>query len=424
MGKKILKLYLVALVLGLLTGTVASCFQLAITYVENGLQVFFLIMQKLGLSIGFVSAMTSMILVLLACLAIKYIAPQASGSGIPEIEAALLHKRKLDWKRLLPVKFIFGVLSIAAKMIAGREGPTIQMGGNLGKMLGDFFGLSEHRKETLIAAGAAAGLAAAFNAPLAGALFVMEEMRSQFNYSFINFKMVLLCCAMAIITLHCIIGPQPAIQMQLFQSPSLKTLWLFVVFGILVGGVGILFNNGLMRLIQLKAKLKGIWHWIYILAVGALVGYLAYRFPFAVGGGYDIIHEALSLSPPLAFLCMLLVIRFAMTLLSYSTGVPGGIFAPMLALGTLLGLAAFQLLDHFILADMSIHPAMFAIAGMGGLFAATVRVPITAVVLIVEMTQNYLLILPVLLTCVTATTVMQIAGCKPIYSQLLRWDSR
>ncbi len=122
--------------------------------------------------------------------------------GCRKFEGALLHKRPIFWKHLLPVKFFAGVLAISAKMVVGREGPTIQMGGNFGEMLGEFFKLKRHRIDTLIAAGSAAGLAAAFNAPLAGVLFVMEEMRNQFNYSFTNFKMVVICCVAATLSLN------------------------------------------------------------------------------------------------------------------------------------------------------------------------------------------------------------------------------
>ena len=116
-----------------------------------------------------------------------YIAPEATGSGVPEIEGALLHVRPIFWRRLLPVKFFFGILALAAKTLLGREGPTIHIGGNLGEMLGSVFNLTRRRRDSLIAAGAGAGLAVAFNAPLAGVIFIMEEMRNQFNYSLFIF---------------------------------------------------------------------------------------------------------------------------------------------------------------------------------------------------------------------------------------------
>ncbi|MBL7478973.1 H(+)/Cl(-) exchange transporter ClcA [Legionella bononiensis] len=418
MGKKILILYAVSIVLGVLTGTIASLFQLAIAGLVSLMNSFYSLVSAHGWPEGLISALVTMVMVLLAFLLVKYVAPEASGSGVPEIEGTLLHIRPIFWKRLIPVKFFGGILSISANMVMGREGPTIQMGGNLGDMLGDLLRLSPERRDTLIAAGSAAGLAAAFNAPLAGVLFVMEEMRNQFNYSFTNFKMVIICCVMATITLHGIIGPDPAIKMQLFELPSLSALWWFCLFGIVVGFVGVAFNLVLMGTLRILDKLHPRNKMIYVMIVGFLVGYLAYIHPQMVGGGYDIINQALTMSPAFGILCLLIVIRFFTTMMSYSTSIPGGIFAPMLALGTLLGLAAYHIFGYFSI-DTSIHPGMFAVAGMGALFAASVRSPITGVVLVVEMTQNYSLILPLMITCITSTTIVQLMGNEPIYTQLL-----
>ncbi|BCA95737.1 ClC family H(+)/Cl(-) exchange transporter [Legionella antarctica] len=418
MNKKVLILYALSVILGVLTGLIASLFQLAIAELDLLLSSFLSFVQDHGWPVGLVSAILTMLMVLVSWLSVHFIAPEAAGSGVPEIEGTLLHIRPIFWRRLIPVKFFSGVLAISGKMVMGREGPTIQMGGNLGAMLGEVFNLARHRCDTLIAAGSAAGLAAAFNAPLAGVLFVMEEMRNQFNYSFTNFKMVVITCVTATITLNLCVGSQPSIQMQLFDLPSLSSLWLFFIFGIVVGLVGLLFNLTLMWTLKQLDELDSKHHLAYVLLVGLLIGYLAYLYPPTVGGGYGIINQALSMSPSVHVLCFLLIIRFFTTMLSYSTSVPGGIFAPMLALGTLLGLAAFHVL-HWMTMDFSIQPGMFAVAGMGALFAATVRSPITGVILVVEMTQNYLLILPLMITCITSTTVMQLARNKPIYTQLL-----
>jgi CIC family chloride channel protein len=419
MGKKILILYFVSVLLGLCTGVLASLFQLTIEKLDQGLAWFYNLLSYHELPVGLISALISMSMVFIAWFLVKNIAPEAAGSGVQEIEGTLLHERPIFWKRLLPVKFIGGVLAISAKMVMGREGPTIQMGGNLGQMFGIWFGLNRHRRDTLIAAGSAAGLAAAFNAPLAGVLFVMEEMRNQFNYSFTNFKMVIICCVFSTIALQLIVGPQPAIQMEVFPLPSLSSLSLFLLFGLLIGLAGWIFNVVLMRTLTLIDKVSPIHKKYYILTVGLVVGFLAYIHPAVVGSGYGIISQALIMSPAMNVLCGLILFRFITTMLSYSTGVPGGIFAPLLALGTLFGLAFFHLVQWLSM-DSSIHPGMFAVAGMGALFAAAVRSPITGVVLVVEMTQNYSLILPLMITCITATTVVQLAHNDPIYTQLLR----
>lgn len=419
MRDKILAIYAVSALLGVLTGILGSCFQLAIHWMSLFLKHGFEYTHMKGWPTGLFSAIVSMCLVLLAFWMVQWIAPEASGSGVQEMEGALLHERPVFWHRLLPVKFFGGVLAISAKMVVGREGPTIQMGGNLGEMLGQWFKMPRHNCDSLIAAGAAAGLATAFNAPLAGVLFVMEEMRNQFNFSFTNFSSVSICCVVATMVLHFILGSHPAIPMAVFSLPSGRSLILFFIFGILVGFVGLLFNITLMKSL---CKMDALAPWkrhVYVLFIGLLVGYLAYCHPEVVGGGYDIIEQALTMYPPLMVLSLLIVVRFIMTMLCYNTGVPGGIFAPMLALGTLVGLAASHVLQWFVM-DMSVHPGMFAVAGMGALFAASVRAPVTGIVLVVEMTHNYMLILPLMVTCLTATIVVQLADNPPIYTQLLR----
>lgn len=285
MRDRILILYTLATLLGILTGTVGSLFQLAIHGVNKVLIHWFNFAASKDYNIGIISALTTMVMVFITWSLVKWFVTEGSGSGVQEIEGALLHKRPIFWRRLLPVKFVGGVMAIGSKMVLGREGPTIQIGGNLGEMLGEIFCLTRKRRDSLIAAGAAAGLATAFNALLAGILFVLEEMRSEFNFSFTNFKVVAICCVFATIMLHVIIGPQPDIKMVVFAPPGLQSLWVFFAFGIIVGIVGLCFNKFLMKLLYRLDKLKPWMKDIYVLIIGLTVGYLAYKQPSVVGGG-------------------------------------------------------------------------------------------------------------------------------------------
>lgn len=423
MRSKILMLYAVSFVLGIVVGLVGSTFRLSIDVLSNLFDNFFHFLSVHGWPAGFISGLVSMVLVYAAYFAVKQYAPQASGSGVPEIEGTLLHLKTILWRQLLPVKFFFGILVLSAKMILGREGPTIHIGGSLGEMLGSLFNLTRRRKDSLIAAGAAAGLAVAFNAPLAGVIFVMEEMRNQFNYSFTSFSMVVICCITATVILDLIIGPQPTIPMNVFEFPHLDSLWLFALFGIVVGFVGLLFNLSLISTLTLLDKLSSRQKSYYVLTVGFLIGFLAVYHPESVGGGMNIIHQALTMSPGFGFLCFLLVARFIGTMVCYGTAVPGGIFAPILSLGTILGLAIFHILEWLHM-DFLTQPGMFAVAGMAALFASSTRSPITGAVLVVEMTHNYYLIFPVMMACITATIVLQLTPNGPIYEQLLNRSLR
>lgn len=416
---KMLRLYAISMILGILTGAVGSIFQLAIAWLDRALVFILAFVHQHNLSVALVSALLSMLMVTVAFLLVRHFAPEAAGSGVQEIEGVLLHERPIFWKRLLPVKFFTSILAISSKMVVGREGPTIQMGGNLGDMFGDLFHLSREKRDVLIAAGAAAGLATAFNAPLAGVLFILEEMRNAFDYSFTKFKMVAICCVMATITLHLIIGSQAVISMTIYSLPNLQSLWLFFVFGLIVGLAGWLFNTSLMWLLNRMDNQNKTFRFMFVMIIAALVGYLAWCYPQIVGGGYDLIHHSLDFSSSFTVLLALFGMRFIMTIACYATGVPGGIFAPVLALGTLLGMAAFQFLD-WLMVDPSLQPGMLAVAGMGALFSAAIRAPLTGVVLVVEMTQNYSLILPLMVSCLTSTTIMQLVRNEPLYTQLLR----
>jgi chloride channel protein, CIC family len=413
----VLRIYGVSILLGVLTGAVGSLFQLSIEWTDKGMSHLFALSTSSHLPTWLISMVVSMVMVLASSYLVFRFAPEASGSGVQEIEGALLAKRRIDWRHLLPVKFLAGVLAISAKMVMGREGPTIQMGGNLGEMIGEKLRFGREDRNTLIGAGAAAGLATAFNAPLAGVVFILEEMREQFNFSFTNFKAVAICCVMATVTLHQIIGDFPAINMKLFTPPGLHLLWLFFIFGLVIGFIGLWFNIALMKTLDLVENFKVKHRVIFVMCIGLLVGFLAIAFPETVGGGYSIIHEALTMTSSVKILLLIFAARFFTTMLSYSSSVPGGIFAPMLALGTLLGISFCGICNLFV--PYELEAGMFAVAGMGALFAASVRAPITGIILIVEMTQNYLLILPLMVTCLTSTTVVQIAENRPIYAQLL-----
>lgn len=361
----------------------------------------------------------SAVLVYAAILLVRKFAPEAGGSGVQEIEGALDEVRPVRWKRVLPVKFVGGLLSLGGGLVLGREGPTIQMGGNIGQMIGEWFQVSRDEVHTLVAAGAGAGLSAAFNAPLAGILFVLEEMRPQFKYNFLSVQCVLIAAAVSDIVVRMLTSQGPVVAMSDFPSPPLSSLWLFLIFGALFGLFGFVFNRLLVATLNFFAGLRG---WSYVLTglyVGAFIGFLGWLFPDTIGGGYEVISQALGSKIPIATLLILFIARYGTTVLSYGSGAPGGIFAPMMALGTLFGMW-FGHVAHVWFPGLVAHPGIFAVAGMGALFSATVGAPLTGIALAIEMTGNYQEILPLILTCMVATIVAHGLGGRPIYTVLLQ----
>jgi len=365
------------------------------------------------------SMASTALLTTVALFLVRRVAPEAGGSGVQEIEGALEGVRPLRWQRVLPVKFLGGLLALGGGLVLGREGPTIQMGGNFGKLIADLRRLPLSAERTLVAAGAGAGLAAAFNAPLSGVLLVLEEMRSQFKYSFTSVQALVIACATSDLAVRVLTGQGPAISILTFNAPPLASLWLFPIFGALFGLLGLFFARLLVWTLDRFANLKG---WILRAAgpiVGVTIGLLGWLAPASVGGGDELIPAILAAPMAASWLLLLFAVRFATSAVSYGCGAPGGIFAPMLALGTLFGMA-YGHSAHAVFPQLIQDPGVFAVAGMGALFSATVRAPITGVALAIEITANYEQILPLLLTCAAATIVAELVGNEPIYSVLLR----
>jgi CIC family chloride channel protein len=324
---------------------------------------------------------------------VRRLAPEASGSGVQEIEGALAGLRPLRWWRVIPAKFAAGLLSLGSGLLLGREGPTIQIGGNVAQMVARGFRLSRDDAHALVAAGAAAGLAAAFNAPLSGILFVLEEMRRHFRYGFRSFQCVLVCAALSDATVRLLTSQQPVIVMPIFDPAPLSSIWVFPLFGVLLGALGVGFNRGLVWSLDFFSGLRGLAFSLRGLWLGGAVGLLGWWSVDGVGGGYTVIGDALAMRLSLGAVFMLFAIRFAATVLSYGSGAAGGIFAPMLALGTLLGMGLGQALQASVPGVP--EPGVLALAGMAGLFSATVRAPVTGIALAVEMTGNFGQILPI-----------------------------
>lgn len=413
---------IVAAVAGTVAGLLGVAFEKAVNWVMH------LRLTGLGFFSDYWILLWSLTFVVSAVLAmfgyylVRKFAPEAGGSGIPEIEGALEELRPVRWWRVIPVKFFGGMGTLGAGMVLGREGPTVQMGANVGKMMVDIFRLrSAEARHSLLATGAAAGLSAAFNAPLAGILFILEEMRLQFRYSLISIKAVFIGVIMSSIVFRVFNGDGAVIEVGKLANAPLNTLWLYLVLGMVFGVVGVSFNALIFRTQDMFARIHG-GNLKKILIIGGILGgfcgLLGLVQPEAAGGGFALIPLAAAGKYSLLMLLFIFVVRVATTLLCFASGAPGGIFAPMLALGTLLG-TAFGTAAMYFFPQYRIEPATFAIAGMGALFAGSVRAPLTGIVLVLEMTDNYQLILPMIITCLGATLMAQFLGGKPLYSAIL-----
>lgn len=417
------QILVLAAIVGSLAGLVGVLFQLGVDYLINfrmtTVKDFFEEPWQIAVSVFGFSALLSMIAYFLV---IKY-SPESGGSGIPEIEGALQDVRPVRWWRVIPVKFFSGLGTLGAGMVLGREGPTVQLGANLAEMVSAIFKVKKgDNRHILLASGAAAGLSAAFNAPFAGVIFVIEEMREEFKYGLISFKAVLIGAIMATVVYRLINGSASLLQIGIFGEAPIKSLWLFIIMGFIIGIIGLAFNRTLLFLQDCFQKIYAGKAYRFVLMgglIGGSCGVIALYLPDVVGDGFNTIHDWTKGSFTLQIILIFFIIRFFTSIISFSSGAPGGVFSPLLALGTLSG-AFFGDIAADLFPSYGLNAGMFAIAGMGALFAATVRAPLTGALLVLELTDNFALILPMLITCLGATIVAQLFGGQPLYTTLLK----
>ncbi len=348
------------------------------------------------------------------------LAPQSAGSGIPRVEAVLRSHLRPAGAAILIVKFVGGALSIGSGLALGREGPTVQMGGTVGRLLGDFLRRFVSEPWTLIAAGAGAGLAVAFNAPLAAVLFVVEELLHRFSARV--FSATLVACISGTLVLRAILGNAQDFGVTKMSLVPAEVLPEYLLLGVAAGLLGVAFNVSLVGSLGLFDRARTWPMGSRGAIVGAAAGLIAWFAPPVVGGGENLAQQAIAGRIPWGPLLVILLVRFVLTMGSYGCGAPGGIFAPLLALGALLG-SAFGSVAASVRHAPAVSPA-YAIVAMAACFTAVVRSPLTAVVLLLEMTGSWTLILPMMAASITAYAVPELLGNAPIYDTLRERDVR
>lgn len=345
-------------------------------------------------------------------------APETAGGGITHVEAVLGAEKDLRWRRVLPVKFLAGALTLSTGLSLGPEGPAVQLGSAAAQAVSRGLRRPKAEEYHLIACGAGAGLAAAFNAPLAGVLFVVEELRR--NFSPYALGGALAACVTADLVSLAVVGPLPAFRVAYLQPLPLTTLPLFLLLGLTTGAAGALFNAGLLRTAQLSQRLAQFPRWLRAGLITLAVGLLGYSLPQVLGSGHNLVLGLLSTPGrfTLSAVLLLLAVKFLLVMVSYAAGLPGGILLPLLSLGALSGSLVSQTAGALLPGP---DPAVqsLVIVGMAAFFVAVVRSPLTGIVLITEMTGRYQHMLPLLLSCIVAYVTAEALGSPPVYEGLL-----
>ena len=410
-------LALLSFVVGAFAGLVASAFRLLLRSADDWRAVVIAQAHPWGwLGLSLVVGGVALVAALAAWLVFR-VAPQASGSGIPHVEQQFQGGSSGEPLSIIAVKFFGGVLAIGGGFALGREGPTVQMGGSIGQLIGRAFRRTPNECRILLAAGAGAGLATAFNAPIAGAVFVLEELVGSFDIAVT--VATLGASASAIAVSRVFFGQSPDFHVPVSGFVEFGDLPVSMLFGIAMGFVGVIYNRIILAALKLSASFSHLHGTVRAGAIGASVGLIGWFAPSLIGGGDNLTQQALDAQGSLAAVASTLALRFLLGPLCYAARTPGGLFAPMITIGSQAGFVFFLLWSH-LLAFTAALPQQFAIVGMASIFAAVVRAPVTGIILAVELTGSFSLFLPLLGATFAAAATARLLKDPPIYESLRR----
>jgi CIC family chloride channel protein len=343
---------------------------------------------------------------------VRLFAPEAEGHGVPEVIEAVMTRGGRIRRRVAVVKSLASALTIGTGGSVGREGPIVQIGAGVGSALGQLLRLPAEQLKTLTACGAAGGIAAVFNAPIAGAFFALEVITG--NFAMPAFGPVILSSVMATVVSRAYFGDHPAFIVQPYRLESIGEIGLYVGLGIVCGGVAAVFIRTMDLLESLAGRLPvpKIWR---PAAGGLLLGVIILLVPNVFGVGYATMDAALSGRLSWMLLAALLPAKIAATSLTLASGGSGGVFLPSLYIGSIAG-ALYGTAAHAAFAPFTAGSGAYALVGMAGVLSAATHSPITAIILLFEVTEDYQIILPVMIVATLSTLIGRAFSEESLYS--------
>jgi chloride channel protein, CIC family len=345
--------------------------------------------------------------------------PNARGSGVPQTKAALFAREGRITLRTVLGKFFCTSATLASGIPLGREGPSVQVGAGIASVLGRLLGLRTEQVKKLIPVGAAAAIAAAFNTPLAAVLFSLEEIMGDLHAPVMG--AVVLASATAWMVLRVFLGDHPLFKVPQYQLVSPAEFAVYAMLGVAGGVVSAAFTKLLlgMRARFLRFPLKTVW--FQPVAGGLLVGVVGWFVPQVLGVGYGYVGEALNGRMAFQLMLLLVVLKLFAVTTSYASGNAGGIFGPALFIGAMLG-GTVGTVAHHLFPTYTATPGAYALVGMGAVFAGIVRAPMTSVLMIFEMTQDYAVIVPLMIANLVSLFIASRLQHDPIYEALAVQD--
>lgn len=409
-----LKLCFEGILIGIIAGILIMLFRYSLEFLEAQRLTVYALLAGGGFALSLIwFALLALIGLLLGYLIKKE--PLAGGSGVPEVKGMLSGHLKMNWPRVIIARFAGGVLAIGAGLSLGRAGPSIQMGAAVGQGFSKLLGRKWIEEKYLITSGVSAGLAAAFNAPLAGAFFAMEEVHKRFSPA-ILMSTVSASLSADFVTRY-VFGEKPVFEFNHLAVLPFSYYGYLLGLGIAAGLWGALFNEVLLKSLNCYEAVVGIPK--ILLPVFPLVsgGALGFVLPQVLGGGSELINSLNQSHFSLSMLVILLLAKFIFTMLSYGCGAPGGIFLPLLVAGALAGDIYGRLLIDYGQAD-PLYLANFVVLAMAAYFSAIVKAPITGSILIAEMTASFEQLPALVTVSMIAYIVTDLLNSQPIYDLL------
>lgn len=345
--------------------------------------------------------------------------PNARGSGVPQTKAALFAREGRITLRTVLGKFFCTSATLASGIPLGREGPSVQVGAGIASVLGRFLGLRPDQVKKLIPVGAAAAIAAAFNTPLAAVLFALEEIMGDLHAPVMG--AVVLASATSWMVLRVFLGNHPLFKVPQYELVHPIEFAVYAVLGVVGGVVSVAFTKLLLGMRARFLRFSQRTVWLQPLAGGLLVGLMGWFVPQVLGVGYGFVGDALNGNMAFKMMLLLVVLKLFAVTTSYASGNAGGIFGPSLFIGAMVG-GTVGTVAHHLFPAYTATPGAYALVGMGALFAGIVRAPMTSVLMIFEMTQDYAVIVPLMIANLVSLFIASRLQHEPIYEALAVQD--
>lgn len=407
------KIILQAVMVGLISGLLVVFFKVSINklfeFIQNFISQF-----DLSHKLLIFPLITTLGGLISGVLVFKF-APETKGSGIPFVKMVMARMGNITRVRTIVVKFLAGVAGIGTGLSLGREGPSVQLGAGAGALVGKIFKMKGTDQGKLIAAGAGSAIGATFNAPIAGTIFVLEELVNKFSASLL-FPVLVATVTASSVARH-FLGNNPSFTIPyITHDLSFEGISVCIILGIVAGFLGVAFAKIIYKNNEFFEKMDKIPNWLKPAIAGFGIGVIGLFIPYVLGSGNLSVDLLLQHKLALSVVVLVFAVKFFVTPFCFGSGAAGGIFLPMLMLGSFLGYIVASIFNMF---GFHVDVVVMAMIGMGAFLASVARTPITAVVMVFEMTAGYTHILPIMLSAAIADLIAEKLNHRPIYASLI-----